>query len=132
MGMGFGWDCSLGVLCDFGGNDQYDEHSMTCQGSGAQASLGMLFDYDGDNEYVGYGQGYANPSHLLPQPAQCGGNFSFLVHYGGDATYGCGAQNNSYNQRGSAGGFLIDRPLKDSTAETTAKRPAAEHTAAGG
>jgi hypothetical protein len=131
MGMGFGWDCSVGVLCNFGGNAKYDENSMTSQGCGAQASLGMLFDYGGDSNFMGYGQGFANPSisyHNLPT---CGGNFSFLIHYGGTATYGSGAQNNSYNQRGSAGGFLIDRPLKDTTAETTAKRPAAEHTAAG-
>jgi hypothetical protein len=130
MGMGFGWDCSVGVLCDFAGNDKYDENSMTSQGCGAQASLGILFDYDGDDVYVGYGQGYANPSisyHNLPE---CGGNFSFLIDYGGDDTYGCGAKNDSYNQRGSAGGFLIDRPRHEPTAESTTKRPAAEHTAA--
>jgi hypothetical protein len=130
MGMGFGWDCSVGTLCNFGGNAKYDENSMTCQGCGAQASLGMLFDYGGDSNFVGYGQGFANPSISYHNRPTCGGNFSFLVHYGGTATYGCGAQNNSYNQRGSSGGFLIDRPLKDA-AETTVKRPAAEHTAAG-
>ena len=63
---------------------KYDENSMTCQGCGAQASLGILFDYGGDSNFVGYGQGFANPAisyHSLPN---CGGNFSFLVHYGGD------------------------------------------------
>ena len=47
----------------------------------------------------------------VSQPA-CGGNFSFLADYGGEDKYGCGAENNSYIQRGSAGGFLIDRPSK--------------------
>jgi hypothetical protein len=117
MGLGFGWDCSLGVLCDFGGNDRYDATGNTVQGNGAQASMGILYDYDGDDEYVGYGQGYASPSisyHHLPQ---CGGNFSFVVDYGGNDQYGCGAQNNSITQRGWAGGFIIDRPRTDETAQ---------------
>jgi hypothetical protein len=139
MGMGFGWDCSVGVLCDFGGNDKYDAPGSTMQGVGAQASLGVLFDYDGNDEYIGYGQGYAASSisyHTLPG---CGGNFSFLVDYGGEDNYGCGAHNNSYNQRGSSGGFLIDRPRRQSTAESDAKsdektvedKPKAEGSTAG-
>ena len=73
----------------------------------------MLFDYGGDDTYEGYSQGYASPGisyHSLPR---CGGNFSFLIDYGGNDTYGCGVQNNSYNQRGCEGGFLIDRPLQE-------------------
>lgn len=139
MGMGFGWDCAVGVLCDFGGNDKYDAPGSTMQGVGAQASLGILFDYDGDDQYVGYGQGYASPSisyHTLPG---CGGNFSFLIDYGGEDNYGSGAQNNSYVQRGSSGGFLIDRPRQQTTAEanpksgeaTAEKIPKAEGSTAG-
>ena len=65
--------------------------------------FGILFDYNGDDVYEGYGQGYASPSisyHHLPD---CGGNFSFLIDYGGKDTYGCGAENNSYIQRGDVG-----------------------------
>ena len=72
-------------------------------------------------QVVGCGsQGYASPRvSYHPQPA-CGGNFSFVVDYGGKDQYGCGVQDNSYNQRGSAGGFVIDRP-KEEELETTAK-----------
>jgi hypothetical protein len=124
MSTGFGWDCAVGVLCDFAGDDQYDSDGSTCQGNGAQASLGILFDYDGDDVYEGYGQGYASPGisyHTLPY---CGGNFSFLVDYGGKDTYGCEAQNNSITVRGWAGGFIIDRPRSDEAAELNKPKPA--------
>ena len=122
MGGGMGWDCSVGVLCDFGGNDRYEAAGGLTQGTGAQASLGILFDYDGDDAYLGYGQGYA-PSgisyHDLPA---CGGNFGFVVDYGGNDTYGCGAKNNGFTQRGE-GGFVIDRPKHDEQDNTAKKAP---------
>jgi hypothetical protein len=130
MGLGFGWDCSVGVLCDFGGNDTYEGTGSSTEGQGAQSSLGILFDYDGDDNYIGYGQGYANPVisyHSLPE---CGGNFSFLIDYGGNDKYGCGAQNNTYIQRGAAGGFVIDRPRRETTAENP-KAPAGIRAASG-
>ncbi len=77
MGTGMAWDCSMGVLCDFAGNDHYTATGGIVQGSGAQMGFGILFDYRGDDVYEGYGQAYANPSisyHHLPE---CGGNFSF-------------------------------------------------------
>jgi hypothetical protein len=119
MGSGMAWDCSMGVLCDFAGNDQYKATGGIVQGSGAQMGMGILFDYKGNDTYEGYGQGYASPSisyHHLPD---CGGNFSFLIDYGGKDEYGCGAENNSYIQRGDVGGFLIDRPQRDEVDETT-------------
>lgn len=113
MGSGMAWDCSMGVLCDFAGNDRYMATGGATQGTGNQMGLGILFDYRGDDVYEGYGQGYA-PSgisyHTLPH---CGGNFSFLIDYGGKDTYGCGAEDNSYIQRGDVGGFLIDRPSRE-------------------
>ncbi len=48
--------------------------------------------------------------HDVPR---CGGNFSFVIDYGGKDTYGCEAENNTYIQRGWTGGFLIDRPGKN-------------------
>ena len=113
MGIGFGWDCSLGMLADFGGNDRYEGSNSTVQGNGAQGSVGILFDYDGKDTYTGRSQGYAAPSiSYHPLPA-CGGNFSFLVDYGGEDVYGCQIDNNTVNQRGWAGGFVIDRPRAD-------------------
>jgi hypothetical protein len=129
MGTGMAWDCSMGVLCDFAGNDHYMATGGSVQGTGAQMGLGILFDYKGDDVYEGYGQAYANPGisyHHLPE---CGGNFSFLIDYGGKDTYGCGAENNSYNQRGDSGSFLIDRPRQEevdhtATAAGSGTRPA--------
>ena len=122
MGLGHAWDCSVGVLCDFGGNDRYESTGKTTQGNGSQAGLGILFDYNGDDYYQGYSQGNASRSisyHTLPQ---CGGNFSFVVDYGGKDEYGCRAKNNSFNRRGAAGGFLIDRPRKDEIEATEATK----------
>jgi hypothetical protein len=136
MNQGFGWDCSVGVLCDFGGHDKYQTNGSgaSVQGQGAQASLGILFDWDGNDEYVGSGQGYANSgTNYHAQPA-CGGNFSFVIDEGGEDKYGCGAVDNTYIQRGSAGGFLIDRPSRPQAkpenakgAKDKAKDPPAAH-----
>ncbi len=112
MGLGMGWDCSVGGLYDFGGKDRYESTGGLTQGAGAQASLGVLFDYEGDDFYRGYSQGNAPSNisyHSLPD---CGGNFSFVIDYGGQDTYGSGARNDAYTQRGSAGGFIIDRPQR--------------------
>ena len=131
MGLGMGWDCSVGVLCDFAGNDHYLATGGLTQGTGAQASLGILFDYKGDDVYEGYNQGYADPSISYHDRPQCGGNFSFLIDYGGKDTYGCGAANNSVIQRGDVGGFLIDRPSREELAkEEAAKKAQAKPTAA--
>lgn len=119
MGVGFAWDCSVGYLCDFAGNDTYSGN----EGMGAQASLGVLYDFDGADSYMGYRQGQASSGisyHSLPQ---CGGNFSFVIDYGGTDKYGSGAKNNSFIQRGASGGFLIDRP-KQSEISKTADKPA--------
>ena len=121
MGSGMAWDCSMGVLCDFAGNDHYKATGGLTQGSSNQMGLGILFDYSGDDVYDGYTQGYASPSmsyHPLPD---CGGNFAFLIDYGGNDTYGCGASNNTYIDRGCSGGFLIDRPQADEVQPTARK-----------
>lgn len=128
MGTGMAWDCAMGVLCDLAGNDHYKPTRGLTQGTGAQMGFGILFDYAGDDVYKGHGQGYAPSNisyHTLPG---CGGNFSFLADYGGKDTYGCGAANNGYLQRGDRGGFLIDRPSRNEAAPT-AKRQSSRTTA---
>ena len=123
MGLGFAWDMSIGVLCDFAGNDRYEAARQNTQGSGAQAGLGVLFDYEGGDVYLGQGQGYASSGISYHPQSTCGGNFSFVVDYGGKDEYGCGVENNSYNQRGSAGGFVIDRPNRTEEREQQAATP---------
>ena len=81
--------------------------------------------------YLGQGQGYASPSISYHSQSACGGNFSFLVDYGGKDEYGCGVENNSYNQRGSEGGFLIDRSKHEEIERQTANPPAARQTNGG-
>ena len=130
MGLGFAWDCSVGGLFDFDGNDIYEARGSTTKGVGAQAGLGILYDYNGDDAYKGRGgQGYASSGISYHDLPRCGGNFSFVVDYGGKDEYGCRAKNDSYNRRSSSGGFLIDRPRLDSDQEETAKRPSAGATA---
>ncbi len=121
MGSGMAWDCSVGVLCSFGGKDHYTATGGLTQGCGAQAGLGILFHYGDDSVWDGWTQAYASPGisyHHLPE---CGGNFSFLINYGGNSTFGCGAERHCYMQRGAAGGFLIDRPRHDEVTTTAAK-----------
>jgi hypothetical protein len=128
MCLGFAWDDSVGVLCDFAGNDKYLATGGGTQGNGAQAGFGVIYDYAGNDVYAGYGQGKASPSISYHDLPACGGNFSFVIDYGGKDKYGCGARDNSYIERGSSGGFLIDRPKRDEieAAETARKRePAA-------
>ena len=121
MGLGFAWDDSVGCLCDFGGDDRYEATGGGTQGNGAQAGLGILYDCDGDDVYSGYSQGNASTNITYHDLPQCGGNFSFVVDYGGNDKYGCRAQNDTISRRGSAGGFLIDRPSRDSGEEHAAK-----------
>jgi hypothetical protein len=130
MGLGFGWDLSLGVLCDFAGNDRYEATGGGTQGNGAEGSIGILFDCDGDDVYLGYGQGYANPNVSYHPASECGGNFSFLIDWGGKNTFGSGASNNGIYQRGAPGGFLIARPKRE-PARQEAKKHAAPGATAG-
>ncbi|MBN2581316.1 MAG: hypothetical protein JXB10_20210 [Pirellulales bacterium] len=123
MGTGMAWDCAFGALCDFGGNDRYEATGGLTQGTSNQMGFGVLFDYNGDDVYEGYGQGYASNSlsyHPLPD---CGGNFAFCVDYGGNDKYGRRAMNNFYLQRGSQGGFHIDRPRSEEVQQTAKKSP---------
>jgi len=110
MGTGMAWDLSIGYLCDFNGNDRFTATGSMTQGIGAEGSIGILFSYGGNDAYMGRNQAFASGGITYHSPSNCGSNFSFLIDYGGNDTYGCGAKNNSYVQRGTPGGFLIDRP----------------------
>ena len=76
------------------------------------AALGFLFDAAGDDLYGGqnYGGAPAGISyHPLPE---CGGNFAFSVNWGGSDTYGKEILSDVVLEKGSPGGFLIDRPTR--------------------
>ncbi|GHT44371.1 hypothetical protein FACS189454_01520 [Planctomycetales bacterium] len=121
MGTGMAWDLSIGYLCDFNGSDKFTATGGMTQGIGAEGSIGILFSYGGNDEYLGRNQAFANGNITYHSPSNCGGNISFLINYGGQDKYGCGAKNNSYVQRGTASGFLIDRPTdKEAVGESAA------------
>lgn len=106
VGLGFSWDFGVAGLLDFGGDDVYQ---LTYGAQGQQAGYGMLYDVGGDDQYAGadFGGAPANVTyHPLPD---CGGNFAFSVNYGGTDRYGEEDLNNQVLERGSPGGFLIDR-----------------------
>jgi len=119
MSVGFAWDVSVAYLIDYAGDDVY----IGGQGNGAQAGLGVLFDFKGADEYRGTRQGYAATSMTYHELPAAGGNFSFLIDYGGTDKYGSRARNNGYLQRGAAGGFIIDRPRRDELPGQTAENP---------
>lgn len=109
MGTGFAWDLSVGYLLELGGNDRYLARVGGVQGQGAQAGLGVLYDFEGTDEYAGTSQGYSSSSITYHPYPTCGGNFSFVVDYGGLDKYGSGVKNNAISRRGF-GGFVVDRP----------------------
>ncbi|MGL4942148.1 MAG: hypothetical protein ACRC46_03035 [Thermoguttaceae bacterium] len=113
MGGGMAWDLSMGYLLSLGGNDTFAATGGMTQGVGAEGSIGILLSYGGNDNFMGRNQGNASSSITYHSPSNCGGNFSFVVNYGGEDTYGSKVPNNSYAQRGSSGGFLIDRPFHD-------------------
>ena len=117
MGSGMAWDLSIGFLCDFNGSDTFNATGGMTQGVGAEGSIGILFCYGGDDVFNGRNQAYANGNISYHAPSNCGGNFSFLINYGGKNKYGSGAPPRSYTQRGTPGGFLIDRPTQEEAAE---------------
>ncbi|MDR1486290.1 MAG: hypothetical protein LBT09_15915 [Planctomycetaceae bacterium] len=121
MGTGMAWDLSMGYLCDFDGSNKFTATGGMTQGVGAEGSIGILFSYGGNDSFSGRNQAYANSNITYHSSANCGSNFSFVINYGGTDTYGSGAKNNSYVQRGSAGGFLIDRPTSSEAVEELAK-----------
>ena len=108
-GCGFAWDISVAGLLDFGGNDRYTATGGSNQGQAAQLGMAVLFDQSGDDQYAGTTAGFASGSpeyHRLPTG---GGDFSFVVDYGGSDKYAVAVANNAVHQRGAAGGFIIDR-----------------------
>jgi len=123
MGTGMAWDLAYGILADFRGSGRYISTGNMKHGVGAQASIGILFSYGGNDIFAGRSQGVAGSSHDY-HPAASGGNFSFLINYGGDNLYGTErqrvAQGHSYVQRGSISGFLIDRPTESESVHARA------------
>ncbi|MDR0327448.1 MAG: hypothetical protein LBI05_04035 [Planctomycetaceae bacterium] len=116
MGTGMAWDLSYGVLCDFNGSGKYTATGNMTQGVGAEASIGILFSYGGNDTFASRSQGLAS-SNVTYHPPASGGNFSFLINYGGENTYGSKVARHSYAQRGSAG-FVIDRPTETEAASS--------------
>ena len=99
-GLGFGWDFTMALLLDKGGNDRYEAQRI----SGAQAmirSTAILADLSGDDVYVlPRGAGGGNAAWLNSYGAQVppfemeygpyshyGTSFAFLLDAGGDDTY---------------------------------------------
>lgn len=112
MGTGFGWDLSVGYLMEMSGDDEYLARVGGVQGQGAQASLGVLFDFEGNDTYRGTSQGYSSSSITYHPYPTCGGNFSFVIDYGGTDEYGSRVRNNAVSRRGMAG-FVVDRPKQE-------------------
>ncbi|MHB1033779.1 MAG: hypothetical protein ACYC35_05420 [Pirellulales bacterium] len=110
MGQGFAWDIAVGGLFDFAGNDRYDSTGAGNEGSSGQGAIGILVDLAGDDVYIGRSQGSAPAGISYHSPSECGGNFAFLLDYGGKDQYGNGAKDNTYNAISTGTGFLIDRP----------------------
>ncbi|MCL2711505.1 MAG: hypothetical protein FWE95_11555, partial [Planctomycetaceae bacterium] len=126
MGTGMAWDLAYGALVDFSGSGRYTSIGNMTQGVGAEASIGILFSYGGDDTFAGRSHGLASGS-VTYHPPSAGGNFSFLINYGGENKFGSGASNNSYVRRGTDAGFLIQRPTeREATHQIVALRQAIE------
>lgn len=110
VGLGFSWDIGVAALLDFDGADRYDVPGAS-QGQGAEAALGLLFDGGGNDVFTGEHTGSASAQvnyHPLPD---CGGNFSFSIHYGGQDTYGGVVKTEVDQEVSSPHGFMIHRTM---------------------
>ena len=124
MGLGFAWDMSVGVLCDFAGNDRYEAARQNTQGMRRTGGARHPVRLRRKRRVLGARARLCLAQHflsLLSPPAAA--ISAFVVDYGGKDEYGCGVENNSYNQRGSEGGFLIDRPSRKEEMEQQAASP---------
>jgi len=115
MGTGMAWDLAYGILADFNGSGRYTATGNMTQGVGAEASIGILFSYGGNDTFASRSQGLASGG-VTYHPPSSGGNFSFLINYGGENTYGSKVARHSYSQRGTPSGFVIDRPTEKEAA----------------
>ena len=109
VGLAFAWDFGVTALCDFDGNDRYITPS-SAQGMAAQAGVAILFDARGDDRYESTTVGSASESVTYHPMPDCGGNFGFVIDYGGNDTYAGGLANDAVHESGSPTGFVIDRP----------------------
>lgn len=103
--LGFSWDIGLAALLDFQGDDVY----VNARAQGAEAALGILFDAAGNDQYRGGVQGNAREKVNYHRMPDAGGNFSFLIDYGGKNSFAKDIVDHTYNQRGAPSGFLISR-----------------------
>lgn len=105
--VGFAWDIAVGVVADFGGNDLYQARGA---GYASNAGLGVVFDAGGDDRYRARNLGFANAKVDYHPQEKAGGNFAFLIDYGGDDDFGGTFENNTEAEHGWRGGFFISRP----------------------
>lgn len=131
MGVGMGWDLGAGFLVDFDGNDAFEATGGLTQGAGGEGSIGAIMKYRGDDIYRGNYQGYATSRLTYHAPQDCGANYSFVIDHGGNDQYGSRAQNNAVTARGTATGFIVDRPAPGEQAAKPAQTDARPSTAQG-
>lgn len=72
--------------------------------------LGVVFDAGGDDRYRARNLGFANAKVDYHPKEKAGGNFAFLIDYGGDDDFGGTFENNTETNHGWRGGFFISRP----------------------
>lgn len=104
-GVGFAWDLGYGVIVDLAGNDRY-EATNSGLAQAENAGLAIIYDGNGDDVYAG-ASGWANPEVNYFEKADAGGNFAFLIDRKGMNTITSRYGNDSLQERGWAGGFMI-------------------------
>jgi hypothetical protein len=123
----FAWDIAVAALIDADGDDRYEVRS----GGLAQAhnaGFAVLADGAGNDEYVGRAPGLASAAVDYHPDVDPGGNFAFMLDFGGEDSYSSGAANGVRLEQGWGGGFLIDWPLRpdEDGTEGDGKRDEAE------
>ena len=122
MGSGMAWDCSVGVLCSFGGKDHYIATGGLTQGCGAQAGLGILYHY-GDDSVLGRREPRLRlAQHQLSRPAPVRRQLQLPDQLRRQQQLRLRGRAALQHAARRAGGFIIDRPRHDE-ATTTAARP---------
>lgn len=103
----FSWDIGVGAIIDAGGNDKYVA-SSSGSALAQNSAIAVLFDVSGNDSYQG-ALGNADSASGYHPRIGAESNFAFLIDLSGADKYNGESKNNYEDQRGWAGGFLIDR-----------------------
>ena len=113
MGTGMAWDCSMGVLCDFGGNDHYIATGGLDPGDRRPDGLRHPLRLRRRRRLRRLRPGLRHPGHFLSPLARLRRQLQLPRSTTAATTPTAAAPRTTLHPTRSCGGFLIDRPRQE-------------------